>query len=125
MGQADDDGVPATPFAVAGLGVGGGMSGQLHQRLSPAGADGFGEQVTFRVGLTQEAKDGFGDDEAGFGIQPAIDSPTSIEGFGQVQMLGGSFAGSLIGRLVRRRSRDEFFGDDAQLLRGERRGLLG
>ena len=81
--------MPAAALAVAGFGVGAGMAGHLHQSLSSAVTDRFRQQVTFRVGFAEELGEGLGDDETGFGIEPAIDPPTPIKGFRQVQMLTG------------------------------------
>ncbi len=97
----------------------------LHQGFGAATADGFGEQITVGVGFAQELGDGFGDDEAGFGVQPAIQPPPAVEGFGQVDMLGGVFAGRLVGGLLGGGGGEEFFGDDPQLPWCQRRRLLG
>ena len=97
MGQADDDGVPATALTVAGFGMGGGVTGHVHQSFSPAVADGFGEQITVRIGFAEELGDGFGDDETGFGVELAVDTPTPIKGFRHMQMLRRPLTRRVIG----------------------------
>ena len=63
----------------------------------------------------------FDDDEAGFGVQPAVEAPPAVEGFGQVQLLPGRLRAACIGGLFRGGGGDEFFGDHPQLPGGQRR----
>lgn len=125
MAETDHDGVPAAALAVTGLGVRGGVTGHLHEGFGATGADRFGEQLACRVGLAGERRDGCGDDQAGFGVQPAIESPPAIQRLGQVQMLGGMLTRRRIRGLVRRRRSQHFLSHDPELPGGQRGGLLG
>jgi hypothetical protein len=109
---------------VATLGMGGGMAGQLHQGFGAAAADRFDQDVTLRIWFAVNAAMAFDT------IIPASASSQPsrrhrIQRFGNVQMLCGMLAGSLAGRFIRGRGREHLFGDHPQLLRGERRCLLG
>ncbi len=88
------------------------MAGHLDEGFGAAGADRFGEQVTFRIRTPEEFGEGFGDDQAGFGVEMAIEAPHPTQRFGQVQLLRRAFACRRIRGFFRRCGGDEFFGDD-------------
>src|SRR6185312_13443700 len=95
VGDADDDVVTVAAFAVAAFGVGGGVTGELDEGSGAAAGDRFGEDVAVGVGFAGEGGDGIGDDEAGFGVEPAVQAPHSAERFGQRQVLRGPFLRSV------------------------------
>jgi hypothetical protein len=54
VGDADDDGVPAAAFPVAGFGMGSRVPGELDEGFGAAVADRFGEHITIRIGLARK-----------------------------------------------------------------------
>ena len=77
------------------------LAADVDQGISPTPTHTFGEWVAVGVGFTQKGGDCLGEDEAGFGVEPAVGTPHPVGGLGQVKRLRrplfGCFGGGLFG----------------------------